>query len=226
MFLREVNLDWAIPRRLTRDRTGQSIKISSRPKPGVRQSALSPGAKSRVWGIRATRMWIPAPSLTDHVTLDQKWFTPTVSQITSSHETAIIITSLPERGFPGGSDSNESTCNAGDSGSIPGRREWLPTLVFLPGEFHGQRSPAGYSPWGHTELDMNEGLTLSLSPTELFWELNWQMCVEPQRVPSSQQDLILSHCYDLQHYSIFWNISFVYLSSIYSFQGLPVDPLR
>jgi len=27
-------------------------------------------------------------------------------------------------------------------------REWLPTPVFLVGEFHGQRSLAGYSPWG------------------------------------------------------------------------------
>ena len=33
-------------------------------------------------------------------------------------------------------------------GKIPCRREWLPTLVFLPREFHGQRSLAGYSPWG------------------------------------------------------------------------------
>ena len=28
----------------------------------------------------------------------------------------------------------------------PWRREWQPTPVFLPGESHGQRSPAGYSP--------------------------------------------------------------------------------
>ena len=28
---------------------------------------------------------------------------------------------------------------------IPWRREWQPTPVFLPGEFHGQRSLAGYS---------------------------------------------------------------------------------
>ena len=27
------------------------------------------------------------------------------------------------------------------------------TLVFLPGEFHGERSLVGYSPWGHKELD-------------------------------------------------------------------------
>ena len=32
---------------------------------------------------------------------------------------------------------------------IPWRREWQPTAVFLPGKFHGQRSLAGYSPWGH-----------------------------------------------------------------------------
>ena len=31
---------------------------------------------------------------------------------------------------------------------IPWRREWLPTPAFLPGEFHGQRSQVGYSPWG------------------------------------------------------------------------------
>ena len=34
-------------------------------------------------------------------------------------------------------------------GKIPWRRAWQPTLVFLPGEFHGQRSLAGYSPVGH-----------------------------------------------------------------------------
>ena len=31
--------------------------------------------------------------------------------------------------------------------------------VFLPGEFHGQRSLAGYSPWGHRESDSTEQLT-------------------------------------------------------------------
>ena len=44
------------------------------------------------------------------------------------------------KGFPGGSDGEESTCNAGDLGSIPGlgrspwRRAWQPTPVFLPEE--------------------------------------------------------------------------------------------
>ena len=42
-------------------------------------------------------------------------------------------------------------------GKIPRRREWLCTLVFLPGEFHGQRRLMG--PWGHKESDTTEQLT-------------------------------------------------------------------
>ena len=41
-------------------------------------------------------------------------------------------------------------------GNIPWRRKWQPTPVFLPGESHGQRSLAGYSPWGCKESDMTE----------------------------------------------------------------------
>ena len=63
--------------------------------------------------------------------------------------------------FPGGSDGKESACSAGDWGSIPGlgrplEREWQSIPVFLPGEFHRQRSLAGYSPWCHKESDMTE----------------------------------------------------------------------
>ena len=83
----------------------------------------------------------------------------------------VLMASLEEYymvplGFPGDSDGKESACNAGDPGSIPGsgkipwRREWQPTLVFLPGELHGERSLAGYSPWGCKELDTTEWLTL------------------------------------------------------------------
>ena len=36
-----------------------------------------------------------------------------------------------------------------------------PTPVFLPEEFHRQRSPVGYSPWDHRELDMTELLALT-----------------------------------------------------------------
>ena len=41
-------------------------------------------------------------------------------------------------------------------GIIYSRRAWQPTPVFLPGESHGQRSLAGYSPRGHKELDTTD----------------------------------------------------------------------
>ena len=53
----------------------------------------------------------------------------------------------------------ESTCPYRRHGfdpwvmKIPWRRQWQPTPVFLPGEFHRQRSLAGHSPWGCKELN-------------------------------------------------------------------------
>ena len=41
-------------------------------------------------------------------------------------------------------------------GKIPWKKAWHPIPVFLPGESLGQRSLAGYSPWGHKELDMTK----------------------------------------------------------------------
>ena len=38
-------------------------------------------------------------------------------------------------------------------GNIPWRSKWQPTPIFLPGDFHGQKSLVGYSPQGHKELD-------------------------------------------------------------------------
>ena len=43
---------------------------------------------------------------------------------------------------------------------MPQRRKWHPTPIFLPEEFHGQRSLVGYSSWGHKELDTTEQLIL------------------------------------------------------------------
>ena len=57
-------------------------------------------------------------------------------------------------GFPGGSVGRESTCNVGDLGSIPGvgrspgKGHSNPPSI-LAWNPHGQRSLAGYSPWGH-----------------------------------------------------------------------------
>ena len=53
------------------------------------------------------------------------------------------------KGFPGGSDGEESACNVGDLGLIPGLERFPEEgngnpLVFLPGEFHAQRSLESY----------------------------------------------------------------------------------
>ena len=69
----------------------------------------------------------------------------------------------PSEGFPGGSAREESACNVGDLGSVPG-------LERPPGE--GKAYPlqdSGLekfhelcSPWGRKELDKTEWLSLSL----------------------------------------------------------------
>ena len=46
-------------------------------------------------------------------------------------------------------------------GKMPCRRDRLPTTVFFLGEFDGQRSLAGSSPWVCKELDMTERLSLN-----------------------------------------------------------------
>ena len=52
----------------------------------------------------------------------------------------------------------ESTCQCRGHGfdpwvgTISWQREWQPTPVFLLGEFHGQRTLVGYSPWGHKRV--------------------------------------------------------------------------
>ena len=72
---------------------------------------------------------------------------------------------MEEPGLPRLLSGQESTRNAGaaeDTGLIPGlgrssgggNGKQAPP-VFVPGKSHGQRSLAGYSPWGHKEPDMS-----------------------------------------------------------------------
>ena len=68
-------------------------------------------------------------------------------------------------GFPGGSNSNKSTCNVGDLGLIPvlGRSSegghGNPLQYSCLENPYGQRSMAGYSPWGHKESDTTKQLS-------------------------------------------------------------------
>ena len=67
--------------------------------------------------------------------------------------------------FPGGASGRESACQCRRHKGwgynpwvrkIPWRRVWQPSPVFLPGESHGQRSLAGYSPQCRKELETTE----------------------------------------------------------------------
>ena len=64
--------------------------------------------------------------------------------------------------LPGGSNGKESACNVEDLGSVPelgrspGGGHVNPLQNSCLENPHGQRSLAGYSPWGHKELDMTE----------------------------------------------------------------------
>ena len=67
----------------------------------------------------------------------------------------INISSLIVYRLPCEAQWKEPACQCRRLGSIPGsgkidpwRRKWQPTPIFLPGKSHGQRSLAGYSPWG------------------------------------------------------------------------------
>ena len=71
-------------------------------------------------------------------------------------------------GFPGGVSGKEPACQCRRCKrrrfdpcirKIPWRRIWQPTPLFLPGESHGQRSLAGYSPQDLKESDMTERLS-------------------------------------------------------------------
>ena len=67
------------------------------------------------------------------------------------------------------------------STDFPWRRKWQPTPVFLPGELHGHRSLADYSPWDGKQSDTTELLTLGrgqrcphgalLHPAEARWSM-------------------------------------------------------
>ena len=65
-------------------------------------------------------------------------------------------------GFPGGAHGKEPAANAGDVGLIPGSGRspggghGSPLQYSCLENPHGQRSLAGYSPWGHKESEMTK----------------------------------------------------------------------
>ena len=75
---------------------------------------------------------------------------------------------------------------------IPWRRAWQPIPVLMPGKSHGQRSLAGYSPWGRKELDMIEQLSMhSMSHWAKGKQGAMNQCVNEQ----SHSPLQRKHCH-------------------------------
>ena len=91
--------------------------------------------------------------------------------------------------FPGGASGKESACQCTKCmrhefnlwvGKIPWNRRRQSAPVFLPRKFHGQRSPADYSPWGCKESHTTEWLSIIrkksslLAVSHLCWQAECQ----------------------------------------------------
>ena len=92
--------------------------------------------------------------------------------------------------FPGGTNGKEPACQCRRrkrQGFNPGGQEdpleegmatQQPTSVFLPGESHGQRSLAGYSPQGPKESNMTEVTEHALMHKPYIFCMPHFLCVE------------------------------------------------
>ena len=97
--------------------------------------------------------YVPTSSTQNKQTKNNSW--PSRNASTKVCPTFTISSGI-QKVFPSDLNGKESACNTGDPWirKIPWRRARQLTAVFFPGESHGQRSLAGYSPWGHKESDM------------------------------------------------------------------------
>ena len=86
----------------------------------------------------------------------------------------------------------------------PWRKEWLPTPRFLLGEFYGQRSLAGYCPWGLKESDKTEQLTPSLSFMVILFLIFWGMDISFST--AVVQSFIPIHMHMLVSFSSLWDL--------------------
>ena len=95
--------------------------------------------------------------------------------------------------LPGGASDKEPACQIRKHkrcrfspwvGKIPQRRSWQPTPVFLPGEFHRQRSLVGYSPLGCKASGMT-AVTQHTLEQRLWHKATSWVIFQPLRMPWS-----------------------------------------
>ena len=104
----------------------------------------------------ASKVWVQILThyLTTCITLDKLLH---LSELPCLYLRVLMKTNWENTGLPWWLSGKESACQCKRHGSTSGsgrspRRKWQLTPVFLPGEFHGQRSLTGYSPWGHKRV--------------------------------------------------------------------------
>ena len=97
---------------------------------------------------------------------------PTSRRLTLLLSLDFSFSIIVSKGFPGGS-AVKICLQCRRRGfypwveKIPWRRKWQPPPpIFLPGKSHGHRSLVGYSPGGHKESDMTEGLNKNINSCE------------------------------------------------------------
>ena len=95
--------------------------------------------------------------------------------------------------FPNSSVAKVSTCQCRRCmfhpwvRKIPWRRKWQPTPVFLPGESHGQRSLAGYSPLGCKSRTRLSDFTFTSHFHALEKEMATHSSVLAWRIPGTEE---------------------------------------
>ena len=116
-----------------------------------------------IFDLVVTSTTLPSMSLKEMLLNQEKCIVDLTCllQIPSSNQ--LVCPNVPQ-GCPGDSVVKNQPATASDMrhgfdawvGKILWRRKWQPTPIFLPGNFHGQRSLTGYSPRGRQEWDMTE----------------------------------------------------------------------
>ena len=142
-----------------------------------------PGRLQSLGLLRIGHDWMTSLSLFTFMHWRRKWqptpvFLPEESQGRGAWRTAVYGVAQSQtwlkwlsssrfvcESFPHGASGKEPACQYRRQKrcgydpwvwTIPWRRKWQPTPVFLPGKFHGQKRLMGYSPLGPKESDTTE----------------------------------------------------------------------
>ena len=134
-------------------------------------------------------------------------------------------------GFPGGSDGKRIRlqCRRPQESSVrslgqedPLEKETITHSGILPGEAHGERSLAGYCPWGCKESDMTEWLSThvvlstNLNKTERHISIIKTQSIFTALKAPCVLSVPLSHSHPGNHWSFYHLHSFAFSRILYS----------